>query len=179
MTANERTTGPDAQAAVAARALPAPFARPPLYVDALGRPADEVGSASLPTSDLIGVGRVRDEIFSFGTVLDLVLLQNPRGQISRLNAKLRHCRCLEKEAFLRTAQSIKISNPFSEQIQNCSAGTDVQSQKKRIWNNQSPGEELDHQWIFELVVVTFRTGTIYDVANAQNSIFPGPTERNF
>ncbi len=59
------------------RALPAPFARPPLYVDAHGRPADEVGSASLPTSDLIGVGWVRDEIFLFDAVLNLVLLQNP------------------------------------------------------------------------------------------------------
>jgi hypothetical protein len=28
-------------------------------------------------SDLIGVGRVRDEIFLFDAVLDLVLLQNP------------------------------------------------------------------------------------------------------
>jgi len=79
---------------------------------------------------------------------------------------------------LRTAQGIKIFNPFSEQIQNRSAGADIQSQKKRIWNNQSSGEELNHQWIFELVVVTFRAGTIDNVADAQNSVFSGLTESN-
>ena len=115
----------------------------------------------------------------FDAVLDPVLLQDPHGQIARLNAKLGHCRCLEEDAFLRTAQSIKVSDSFSEQIQNRAAATDIQSQEERIWDNQSSGEELDHQWIFELVVVTFRTGTVDDVADAQCSIFSSLAESDF
>jgi len=80
---------------------------------------------------------------------------------------------------LRTAQSIEIFNPFSEQIQNRAAAADIQSQEKRIWNDQTAGEELDDQWILEFVVVTFRTGTINDVADAQCSIFSSLAESDF
>jgi hypothetical protein len=109
----------------------------------------------------------------FNAVLDPVLLQNPGGQISGLNPKFRHRRCFEEDTFLRTAQSIKIFDAFcikifdafSEQIQNRSTGSNVQPQEKRIWNYQSSGEELDNQWIFKLVIVTFRPGTVYDVSD--------------
>jgi hypothetical protein len=73
-----------------------------------------------------------------------ILLQNPGSQISCLNAKFGHRRGLEEDTFLRTTQSIEISDPFSEQIQNRSPGADIQSQEKRIWDNQSSSKELDN-----------------------------------
>ena len=114
---------------------------------------------------MIRVGWVGNEVILFNAVLDPVLLQNPGGQIPGLNPKFRHRRCLEEDTFLRTAQSIKIFDAFSEQIQNRSTGSNVQPQEKRIWNYQSSGEELDNQWIFKLVIVTFRPGTVYDVSD--------------
>jgi hypothetical protein len=115
---------------------------------------------------LIGVGWVRNQVFWCDTVLDSGIALKSGKPNHLLGREIRAPPWFRRGCLLRTAQSIEIFDPFSEQIHNRSADADIQPQEKRIWNDQPSGEELDDQWIFQLVIVTFRSGTIDDIADA-------------